>query len=159
MFPKATSASRRLAVALLFTLAGSAYADTKITVTFLSDPPGASIYQNGQQLGVAPALITYKAPGRFQECMLTLPVKVRWVSGAEVDTPQIQLCPAQGKRQQFTVFRPKGVDGIEVDVQYAIALLQSRSAAPPTVVPAAIPMPKFCTTNVIGSQIFTSCSP
>jgi len=144
-------------------------ADTKLTVTLRSDPPGATVYEEGKALGVAPLDITYTAPGRFSECLPLKALKVRWISTVEVDLPDLKVCPDAGKKQQITVFRPKGLPGIELDAQYAAALLQQRTAAQLATDAAwasslatlqqQLLQPRQCTSTVIGSQVFTNCFP
>jgi len=130
-----------------------------VRVTYLSDPPGAAVYEGGKQWGRAPVTLIYHPPGRFTECLRLNPVTLRWVSGAEATVDALDACPAAGRDQQFTMFRPKGVEGLELDVQYAIALLQPAAARPSAEPPPApITMPRNCTTTVIGNQIFTNCS-
>lgn len=128
-----------------------------VRVWYLSDPPGAMVYWRGQQLP-APIWVRLPTPRPWTACARAEPVKVRWVSGAEVDVSALDLCPASGREQQFTVFRPKGVPGVELDALYAAALLQSRVAAPAPVAPPVIAPPRQCTTTVIGNQVFTNCT-
>lgn len=139
-------------------LAPTALADTKLTVTFRSDPPGATIYENGKAWGAAPMALRYNAPGRFTACLPLRPITLRWVSGAEVALNDVQACPAAGKKQEFTVFRPEGVPGAEIDAQYAVALVQQRATAQAAAPVPVVTAPKFCTTTVIGTQIFTTCT-
>ena len=148
-----------LALACVTTACASAGRTSIVRVTYISDPPGAAVYEGGKQWGRAPFTLTYHAPARFTECLRLNPVTVRWVSGAEVSVDTLDACPAAGRDQQFTLFRPKGVDGLDLDVQFAIAAMQP-AAAPAASEPTHVPitMPRTCTTSVIGNQIFTNCS-
>jgi hypothetical protein len=132
-----------------------------VRVWYLSDPPGATIHEGGRQWGNSPLWLRYYPPNGFRECLRVNPVKVRWVSGAEVDVTELDVCPANGREQQFTVFRPQGVAGAEIDAQYATALLQAGNSAAAPAPPAPltpIAPPRFCTTTVIGNQILTTCT-
>ena len=158
----------RTAVVALALVPSLAYADVRLVL--LSQPGGANVYQgvpqpNGtvvyQPMGGGE--LTYKTPRQWKQCLKVWPIKVRWVSGAEAIVEDLQLCPAQGKRQQFVFMRPEGVDGALIDAQYALALLQAQTAATPP--PAYVPMPVYtppkttrCTSQVIGNQIFTRCT-
>lgn len=131
-----------------------------VRVTYLSDPPGAAVYEGGKQWGRAPVALVYHVPRHFVDCLRLNPVTMRWVSGAEVSISTLDACPAAGRDQQFTMFRPKGVDGLDLDVQFAIAAMQPAAARPAadTPPPTPITMPRNCTTTVIGNQIFTNCT-
>lgn len=98
-----------------------------LTVTYYSDPAGATLYanQNQQSFGYAPAKLKYKVSKGFRdgkECMTLQPVMVRWASGAEASVSTITACPQNGGNQQFTLVRPTGVEGRELDVQFALQL-------------------------------------
>lgn len=146
-----------VSVAIVVLVVAPLVADTRITVTYHSDPPGATIYEDGKPWGSAPFALRYNAPGRFRACLPLRPLKFRWVSGAEVDLKDLQACPAGGKKQVYTVFRPTGLPGVEIDAQYAAALLQSRGAAPAAVPVPVVQTPAMCTSHVIGRQVFTTC--
>lgn len=136
-----------------------------VKVTFQSDPTGATLYEevNGSQKlwGYAPITLKYQVPRKWKACMSLNPLKVRWASGAEASIT-LSVCPQTGKNQQFTFQRPTGVPGLELDVQFAIAMLQNaaaaaaaQAAAEPVYIPS--PAPMHCTSQVIGSQVFTNC--
>ncbi|HXI11336.1 MAG TPA: hypothetical protein VNM92_01655 [Thermoanaerobaculia bacterium] len=153
----------------LFAFADRASAQTtKIEVTYHSDPPGASVYEEGRLWGVAPIKIKYNLAGKFKECAALKAVTVRWVSGAEVSMGELTICPQNGKKQQFSFMRPTGIPGIELDVTFAIDMMRSQAAqhaasaasdaAGAAAVAAVFQRPKQCITTVIGTQIFTNCS-
>lgn len=142
-------------------------ADTKITVTVRSEPPGATLYEGAKAFGAAPFVLRYTAPGRFRECLRLRPLTLRWISGASVTLDDLDACPVAGKKQEVTVLRPEGVPGIEIDAQYAVALLQQRNAEQAAADAAAavalaglqqqLAKPRTCTSTRIGAQVFTTC--
>jgi hypothetical protein len=107
----------------------SARGPRSLSVTYFSDPAGATIYANNQQqtFGYAPVKLKYKVSKGFSsgnDCMQLQPVMVRWASGAEASVSMLRVCPQQGGNQQFTLVRPTGVAGRELDVQFALQLQQ-----------------------------------
>lgn len=158
----------RIATLAFVLIPSLAYADVRLYL--LSQPGGASIFQGVPQADgtvvyqpMASGEFKYKTPRRWKECPKVWPIKVRWISGAEAVVEDLQLCPAQGTKQQFVFMRPEGVEGALIDAQYALALLQAQTASTPPPAPLAWPTytpPKTtrCTTQVIGNQIFTRCT-
>jgi len=104
----------------------SLVADTKVKVTYVSDPPGATLYEDGRAWGPMPVTLEYLVPGRFKTCEPLKPVLARWVSGAEAEAPPLRICPEHGKNQQVGFVRPSGVPNRELDVEFAIELLRLR---------------------------------
>jgi hypothetical protein len=141
------------------TVAATKGGDAK--VTFQSDPPGATLYEVRDEDGTAkpwgytPRVLEYPAPTKWTECMNTRPVRVRWLSGAEAELDSLQLCPKDGKKRQFTFMRPAGVPGAEIDGQFALQLGEKNAPKPSVYVPPA--KPTFCTSRLIGTQVFTNC--
>lgn len=152
----------------------------RLRLTVITEPPGGTVYQapsdTGEPthyIGVAPHFLEYKIPRRWKGCLRLRALKVRWLSGAESGSVDIEACATNGKHQQFVFMRPTTVPGMEIDAQYAIALLNyAQSAAnaatvaeaaarpiylssPPA--PINIPRAQYCTARVIGNQIFTTC--
>lgn len=158
----------RAALFVILLIPSIASADVRLYL--LSQPGGASVFQGFRQLDgtlvyqpMASGEFVYKTPRRWTECLRVNPIKVRWISGAEAVVEDLQLCPAQGKKQQFVFMRPEGVDGALIDAQYALALLQAQTANTPPPPPAVYPTytpptTTHCTTQVIGYQIFTRCT-
>lgn len=149
-----------------------------LTITYHSDPAGATLYanENQQTFGYAPVKLKYKVTKGFssgKECMTIQPVMVRWASGAEASVSTITACPQQGGNQQFTLVRPTGVEGRELDVQFAlqlqqIALLRQQARAAQSAAfwqNYAATLDRIreqnrilrCTSNVIGSFVYTNC--
>jgi hypothetical protein len=132
-----------------------------LTITFYSDPPGATVYANEskQVMGYAPVVLKYKVTKAFAKggCDTLTPIMVRWVSGAEASVSALKACGDKGFRQQFNFVRPDGVPGRDLDVQFAIALQQGAAQRAPA---AVDPLPlRHCWSQIIGSQIFTWCNP
>ena len=150
-----------LAVALSLSASSAQAADVK--VTFLSDPTGATLYEEvkgTQKLwGYAPVTLKWQVPRKWKACITLSPMKVRWVSGAEASIT-LQVCPQAGKNQQFVFQRPAGVPGLELDAQFAIEMLRNAALAAPPSTPEYVappPAPQHCTSTLIGNQVFTNC--
>jgi hypothetical protein len=149
------------ALSLALSLPTSYAAANDVKVTFQSDPTGATLYEDSagsQKLwGYTPVVLKYQVPKRWNACMALKPLKVRWASGAEASIT-LNVCPQTGKNQQFVFQRPTGVAGLELDVQFAIAMLRNAAIAAEAPAPVYIPpAPKHCTSTVIGNQVFTNC--
>jgi hypothetical protein len=123
-----------------------------------------------QSWGRAPVRLKYKPTDTFRagkECMSLETVHVRWLSGADASISSLSVCPQQGSEQQFTFMRPQGVDGGEIDAKFAydIALVNAIAASvapppPPAAPPLTVVAPPrvvSCTSNIIGSFIYTNC--
>lgn len=161
-------------LALMFLgFASPAYAD-KVTLTVLSDPAGATVYVNtaGDHIGYAPVVLTYSFAKHFFKqgrCVTVEPIRVRWASGAEAVIESLTICGTLGKKQQVVFVRPTEVPGRDIDVQFAIAIAQlgaSRAASAQTEILALAAYahslyaqgPRFCTSRLIGRQVFTTCN-
>lgn len=145
-----------------------------VKVTILSIPAGATVFTTQpdgteKAWGGSPVRLKWQLPKRWTECFTTESVKVRWISGVEASVAGVEVCPRNGTNQDFLFQRPNDLPRIELDVQYAIALMQSAAAAAAAAQRAddalaadiarafQRPQPKICTSNVIGNQIFTYC--
>ncbi len=159
----------------------------QLRVTYTSDPPGATLYQDGTPLGYTPYTMVYQdARWAAGSCMRTRPIAVKWVSGAEAGGQQIYFCPSQGNNLTYGFSRPDA-PGRELDAQMGMQLHQSRVAAdaqvrsaaamalgaqllappqpafapvqmPPPMQPVAQPpRPINCTTTRMGAYLNTSC--
>lgn len=162
-----TSLARVGVLSLVLALSTSYAEAADVKVTFQSDPIGATLYEevNGSQKlwGYAPFTLKFQVPRKWTTCMSLTPMTVRWVSGAQASIT-LSVCPQTGKNQQFTFQRPTGVPGVELDVQFAIAMMQNAAAAATAAAQAAArpvyvppPAPKHCASTVIGNQVFTDC--
>jgi hypothetical protein len=105
--------------------AGCATTGPVLSMTYQSDPEGASLYEGGRLLGFTPTTLTYQA-GRAafarNECLRLNSMHVRWASGVVASAPNLQACPAPGYSQQYVFKRPPELPGAEVDAEYAAAL-------------------------------------
>lgn len=111
---------------LALALVASRAAAEKITI--YSDPPGATVYQNDQRMGTTPFTLKYEKPRDLSgrpACATTVPLRVRWLSGAESAPTALPLCPKDNT--QFTFARPN-VPGVEIDAQYVMQLEAQRDA-------------------------------
>jgi hypothetical protein len=135
---------------------------TKVTLTVHSVPEGATVSQNGQTFGATPLTVSYEFPD-FKTCHLTEALTVTWASGASSAMP-INLCPAVGKKQQFSFARPTDAPNLALDWQVAYqqaalaqlwALAQaSGDPAPPAYVPfVAPPHAVICTTRHVANGV------
>jgi hypothetical protein len=151
-------------------LAGCA---TGVRVTYHSDPPGATLYQDGQPIGKTPTTLTYQATPAFKSggCQQLRGTLVRWVSGAEASISSLNVCASTGWGQQYTFTRPS-VPGLDVDANFALQLQrnailrdQANSAATANLLQAIQPpapaysprRPIDCTSRRIGNTVQTDC--
>jgi hypothetical protein len=85
----------------LFALAGcvTPQAPAVLSMTYHSDPEGASLYEGARLWGYTPMTLTYPS-GRSafarNECLCLNPTQVRWASGVNVAVTNLQTCPATG---------------------------------------------------------------
>lgn len=164
-----------LALALL-----AGCASTQLRVTYTSDPPGATLYQNGNPVGYTPYPMVYNDQ-RWQagQCMRTLPISVQWASGASAGGEGLTFCPSEGSNLVYGFRRPD-VAGREIDANFALQMhqasaaqhaanTQARSAAAmymgyqlmnpprPTFAPMQMPQRINCTSNRMGQYTYTNC--
>lgn len=160
-----------LACGLCLVAAVSEANDVKVKLVSL--PEGASVFttqpDGSEKLwGTGPVTLQWKVPNKWKECFTTEAVKVRWISGVEASVTGLNVCPQTGKNQQFVFQRPVDAPGVELDVQYAVALMQSATAAAAAAEQARAarraallalvpPRQKICTSNIVGTQVFTYC--
>ena len=96
-----------------------------LSMTYLSDPEGASLYEGGRLLGFTPMTLTYRegrAAFAHNECLRLNLMHVRWASGVVASAPNLQACPAPGYSQQYVFKRPADLPGVETDAEYAAEL-------------------------------------
>jgi hypothetical protein len=115
-----------LLVGIVFALcAGCATTGPVLSMTYQSDPEGASLYEGARLLGYTPVTLTYKdsrTAFAHNECLRLNSLHVRWASGVVASAPNLQACPAPGYSQQFVFKRPADVPGVEIDADYAAQL-------------------------------------
>ncbi|MDI4632873.1 hypothetical protein J7U46_07415 [Pelomonas sp. V22] len=97
---------------------------THVHVAYLSDPPGAAVYQGGQLLGNAPVTVPYQLTDadRKNGYKIIDPVSVKWESGAEASIPGLNANLMQVDQTQQYVFLRPNVPGLETDLKKAESL-------------------------------------
>ena len=98
----------------------------QIAVTFDSNPPGATIYSNGENWGVAPVTRVWTFAQR--QATASLPVTAKWISGASANVRLSFPVENFGTTRTYTFERPQGVAGLESDVQWAIHVQRTKAA-------------------------------
>ena len=151
-----------------------------LKLVVVTDPAGATLYANdsGQLMGYAPFELKYELPrGFFKDgrCTTLQGLKVRWASGAEASINGLQACAQSGKRQQFVFVRPD-VPGRAIDAEFALRLeelalaresaraersrriaeIWSQYAERQRAIAESY-RPVTCTSNLIGSTVYTTC--
>jgi len=151
----------------------------QLSVTYITDPPGAVLYDKGIRQGFTPLTLYYnldrvrKASGNIAE------VTVRWQSGATA-TAKAHIDLTQGLFWNQNIPRPNNVPGREADEQFGlqteslrqqkesqeqqqmlnILLLQQQQLQ--VIQQVTRPPPAHnsinCTSNAIGSTVFTNCN-
>jgi hypothetical protein len=148
-------------ILLLFValLAGCA----NLQVQYQSDPPGATLYQDGQPIGMTPYTLTYQATEAFKNggCMQIRPTEVKWASGASATTGgPLQACSASGYHQGYVFIRPD-IPGRDVDVNFAMQLQRNQIMKQQNAIMLqrllAPPKPVNCTTTYSYGVANTSC--
>lgn len=167
---------RLLVIVALGGFASSGCAST-LKVTYHSQPEGAMLYANdgGRLLGNAPLTFTHKMSRSFfsgTQCTAVQPMAtMRWASGVEASVAQIAVCPDNGRQQQLTLIRPDVPFGRELDAQVATAYQREamikaqenaeRQAAHikelHEIEAAALERQMSCTSNNVGTFVFTNC--
>lgn len=142
------------------------------SVTFDSNPPGATISSGAESWGTAPVgRVWTLAKGRTTA--ESAPITATWISGAKTT---ITMSLTAGQVGAYTINRPQGVAGLETDVQWAIHLQQqvaAKEAAKKAVADAewdrvlkqisAAPQPPLpsptvnCTSTGYGNTVKTHC--
>lgn len=100
---------------------------SQITLTVLSDPPGAAVLQSNEPSGYTPMHLYYpKSVVRESEdgCWQSPPITIEWVSGTK-KTQTVILCKDLGFDHQVSVVRPNA-PGLEEDIEAGIAMKQRR---------------------------------
>jgi hypothetical protein len=104
------------ALALASALAGCATAPpTDVMLTYETKPEGATLFEGGQSLGVAPVTRTYKGDGKTPT-ITTPEVTAVWPSGAK--TTFFTLLPP-GADRVATLERPADAPGLQADLDNA----------------------------------------
>ena len=101
-------------------------ATNQITVTYYSDPAGATLYQENI-LGYTPITRAYNLrPSVQRDRYIKLPpTKVVWASGVFSEANDITVDRNEGSEFSFTFVRPN-VQGREIDANFALQLQRNR---------------------------------
>jgi hypothetical protein len=96
----------------------------EVALTVYSQPAGAtaSWVSNGQAFTL-PLTVNLLAANK-KSCETLGQMNIAWPSGASVVIGNFPVCGKTGKKQSFTVARPSGLPGAELDYQYAAQLEQ-----------------------------------
>lgn len=136
-----------------------------LTMTIHSQPEGATVFEGTKLMGVTPLNLSYKLPRRWKDCLKIRDLSVSWVSGAKASLEGVSACPQNTKSQQLVFLRPDAYPNATLDLDWAfkmaqlsieqakVAAIQAQQATPVVIATA----PKHCTSQVIGTQVFTNC--
>lgn len=115
---------------------------TKVDVTYYSDPRGATLYQNNQQLGSAPFTVSYPVSQHdLDQGYIVVPnIAARWVSGASTTLNDYHVSLSGTMQKVFdqtrsvVIQRPFDAPDRDKDFNYALELekteaLQRQAAA------------------------------
>ena len=109
-------AKNRDVVDCFFIASCGTYSERTIQTTISSDPPGASIYVDGEYQGIAPLKLRYKIDESKYNYLTPGRVVARWRSGATASrSPKIRT-----NKSVHTVLlkRPSNVAGLDKDLAY-----------------------------------------
>ena len=113
-----------IAVAFAILLTGCAtLAPNQAQLTFISDPPGAMLYEGKTPLGMAPQVRIYTVQEGHSST--TNPITAVWGSGAQAS---MRFNLALRRRQNATLYRPPNAPGLDKDLMIAIQLQQGETA-------------------------------
>lgn len=94
-----------------------------LTMTYLSDPPGATIYQveDDRNFGRTPAVVEYQlSPEYIKEGYVYLKeIRAIWESGAAVQTYDFGRYISTGRTGTYTFVRPDQAAGRDIDLRFA----------------------------------------
>lgn len=121
------STRRFWCAALVAAAAGCATAPPPTTalLTYETKPEGATLFEGGQSLGVAPVTRTYTGDGKSATVRTPLVTAV-WPSGAKES--YYTLLPL-GSDRVATIERPAGAPGLQADLDRAKQIAQAREQA------------------------------
>ncbi len=102
-----------------------------LNVKFESEPPGATLYLNGQNIGYAPKTLSYQLTeeDRANGVVYITPPSARWASGA-VNAPEKStlIFLRSGTSQSLTIYRPENFPNRHIDVQFGYQQQRDRAA-------------------------------
>lgn len=111
------------ALLLLLSACASGPLVTTSMLTYETKPEGASLYEGGQLIGVAPVTRTYAAEGQAQTIRTPL-VTAQWPSGAKES--YYTILPL-GADRVATIERPAGAPGLQADLDNAQKALAAKA--------------------------------
>lgn len=91
------------------------------SVTFDSNPPGATLSDSSGSWGIAPKTRLWTLTG---STAVTNPIKATWVSGA---TASIRLTITAGQEGSWNFQRPQNAPGLDQDLRWAMHLAQEQA--------------------------------
>jgi hypothetical protein len=156
---------------LLLVMSGCA---NQLKVTYVSDPPGAMLYQDGQAVGYTPYTLYYNPTDEHRQYgrMRVRGTKVVWASGASAEVSHLDAdLERYGYNQQFTFARPN-VPGRADDMRFALELERLRIQRAQAQAQAdqaywqmynaiqqqnRAQQPTYCSSSVFGNTISTTC--
>jgi len=79
-----------------------------LSVTFVSDPPGATLVSvdNRNVVGVSPFTVAYTRPAQWTTCVSYRGFRASWPDGRELTVNLIELCPDGGVNQELRFSAP-----------------------------------------------------
>ena len=114
-----------LLAAMLVAGCATAPAPTTAMLTYETVPEGATLFEGGQNIGVAPVTRTYTSDGKGGQ-IRTPEVTAVWPSGAKEG--YYTLLPP-GADRKATIERPAAAKGLQTDLDHAKAFTAARLAA------------------------------
>src|SRR4051812_39396561 len=80
----------------------------ELSVTFVSEPPGATLVSADSKniLGVSPVTVAYTRPDRWTTCVSYRGFRASWPDGRELAVNLIELCPDGGVNQELRFSAP-----------------------------------------------------
>jgi len=116
---------KKYILAILALLSAYGCATNTLSVTYFSDPPGATLYQGNQRLGYSPITLLYGQVADEQKKRGRTTIKgisAQWASGATTSFSTFDVILSNGLTQQFTFIRPSGYPGRETDERFALEI-------------------------------------
>jgi hypothetical protein len=114
-----------LAAALVAAACATPPPPTTAMLTYETAPEGATLFEGGQSLGIAPVTRTYKPEGTSTS-VRTPEVTAVWPSGAKASF--FTLLPL-GADRVATIDRPKNAPGLEADLENAKKVVADKEGA------------------------------
>lgn len=156
-----TVLTKAVLLVLLAALGGCA----GLQVTYNSDPPGATLYEDGKPVGTTPHTLNYQPDDTFNNggCLLLRATSVTWASGATASSSGLSACRSTGTSQVYTFVRPD-VPGRDIDMNFALQLQRNRIMQNSNAIQlyqATTPAPRQptnCRSWRAGNTIQTSCN-